>query len=115
MSRTEDFIKDINDGKELWILGVRLEDMWKTGLGRNEHLEFLILDKQVEYYGLSLYSLSYSFITQLTSRRLTTLFFRVTIFKSYYHLISAHYGNPNFKRVVLISCKISKFRKMNLR
>ncbi|WJX09717.1 hypothetical protein P8452_00523 [Trifolium repens] len=46
MSRTEDFIKDINDGKELWKLGVRLEDMWKTGLGRNEHLEFLILDKQ---------------------------------------------------------------------
>jgi hypothetical protein len=49
MSRAIDFIKDINDEKELWKLAVRLEDVWKTGIGRGEHLEFLILDKQVKF------------------------------------------------------------------
>ncbi|KAK2424254.1 hypothetical protein QL285_034634 [Trifolium repens] len=46
MSRAIDLIKDINDEKELWKFAVRLEDVWKTGIGRGEHLEFLILDKQ---------------------------------------------------------------------
>ncbi|WJX81908.1 hypothetical protein P8452_64733 [Trifolium repens] len=46
MARALDFIKDINDGKELWKLAVRLEDIWKTGIGKGEHLEFIILDKQ---------------------------------------------------------------------
>jgi hypothetical protein len=50
MARALDFIKDINDGKELWKLAVRLEDIWKTGIGKGEHLEFLILDKQVHIY-----------------------------------------------------------------
>jgi hypothetical protein len=47
MSRSLDSIKDINDGKELWKLAVRIEDIWKTGVGQLEHSEFLILDKQV--------------------------------------------------------------------
>jgi hypothetical protein len=47
MSRDFDNIKDINDGKEIWKLAVRLEDLWKSGVGKNEHMEFLILDKQV--------------------------------------------------------------------
>ncbi|KAK2395684.1 hypothetical protein QL285_057397 [Trifolium repens] len=47
MSRGFDSIKDINDGKELWKFAVRLEDMWKVGVGNGEHIEFLILDKQV--------------------------------------------------------------------
>jgi hypothetical protein len=42
-----DSIKDINDGKELWKFAVRLEDMWKMDVGKGEHIEFLILDKQV--------------------------------------------------------------------
>ncbi|WJX19753.1 hypothetical protein P8452_09396 [Trifolium repens] len=46
MSRDFDNIKDINDGKEIWKLAVRLEDLWKSGIGKNEHMEFLILDKQ---------------------------------------------------------------------
>ncbi|WJX77104.1 hypothetical protein P8452_60444 [Trifolium repens] len=46
MARAIDFIKDINDEKELWKLIVCLEDVWKTGIGQGEHLEFLILDKQ---------------------------------------------------------------------
>ncbi|WJX89344.1 hypothetical protein P8452_71351 [Trifolium repens] len=50
MARALDFIKDINDGKELWKFAVRLEDIWKTGIGKGEHLEFLILDKQVHIY-----------------------------------------------------------------
>jgi hypothetical protein len=49
MSRSFDSIKDINDEKELWKLAVRIEDIWKTGVGKLEHLEFLILDKQVIY------------------------------------------------------------------
>jgi hypothetical protein len=47
MSRGFDSIKDINDGKELWKFAVRLEDMWKMGICKGEHIEFLILDKQV--------------------------------------------------------------------
>jgi hypothetical protein len=47
MSRGFDSIKDINDGKEPWKFAVRLEDMWKMGVGKGEHIEFLILDKQV--------------------------------------------------------------------
>jgi hypothetical protein len=47
MSRDFDNIKDINDGKEIWKLAVRLEDLWKSGIGKNEHMEFLNLDKQV--------------------------------------------------------------------
>ncbi|KAK2383028.1 hypothetical protein QL285_070521 [Trifolium repens] len=46
LARALDFIKDINDGKELWKFAVRLEDIWKTGIGKGEHLEFIILDKQ---------------------------------------------------------------------
>ncbi|MCI07260.1 replication protein A1-like protein, partial [Trifolium medium] len=46
MARSVDLIKDINADKELWKLAVRVEDLWKSGVGRNEHLEFLILDKQ---------------------------------------------------------------------
>ncbi|WJX19054.1 hypothetical protein P8452_08788 [Trifolium repens] len=46
MARALDFIKDINDGKELWKFAVRQEDIWKTGIGKGEHLEFIILDKQ---------------------------------------------------------------------
>ncbi|KAK2402288.1 hypothetical protein QL285_051823 [Trifolium repens] len=49
MARALDFIKDINDGKELWKFAVRLEDIWKTGIGKGEHLEFIILDKQVKF------------------------------------------------------------------
>jgi hypothetical protein len=49
MARAIDFIKDINDEKELWKLIVCLEDVWKTGIGQGEHLEFLILDKQVKF------------------------------------------------------------------
>ncbi|KAK2351487.1 hypothetical protein QL285_097178 [Trifolium repens] len=41
-----DSIKDINDGNELWKFAVRLEDMWKMGICKGEHIEFLILDKQ---------------------------------------------------------------------
>jgi hypothetical protein len=50
MARALDFIKDINDGKELWKFAVRLEDIWKTGIGKGEYLEFIILDKQVHIY-----------------------------------------------------------------
>ncbi|KAK2416934.1 hypothetical protein QL285_039285 [Trifolium repens] len=46
MSREVDFIKDVDDGQELWKLAVRVEDLWKSGVGKNEHIEFLILDKQ---------------------------------------------------------------------
>ncbi|KAK2360554.1 hypothetical protein QL285_085813 [Trifolium repens] len=46
MSRDFDNIKDINVGKEIWKLAVRLEDLWKSGIGKNEHMEFLNLDKQ---------------------------------------------------------------------
>jgi hypothetical protein len=47
MARSIDFIKDNNTQKELSKLAVRVEDIWKSGIGRNEHLEFLILDKRV--------------------------------------------------------------------
>jgi hypothetical protein len=47
MSRAVDDIKSINDSKELWKLAVRLEDIWTATKGGQEHLEFLILDKQV--------------------------------------------------------------------
>jgi hypothetical protein len=50
MARALDFIKDINDGKELWKFAVRLEDIWKTGIGKGEHLKFIILGKQVHIY-----------------------------------------------------------------
>ncbi|WJX78859.1 hypothetical protein P8452_62041 [Trifolium repens] len=46
MSREVDLIKDVGDGQELWKLAVRVEDLWKSGIGKNEHIEFLILDKQ---------------------------------------------------------------------
>ncbi|CAJ2672930.1 unnamed protein product [Trifolium pratense] len=47
MSRGLDAIKNINDTKELWKLAVRFEDIWTLYSGtRNEHIEFLILDKQ---------------------------------------------------------------------
>jgi hypothetical protein len=37
MSREVDFIKDVDDGQELWKLAVRVEDLWKSGIGKNEH------------------------------------------------------------------------------
>jgi hypothetical protein len=59
MSRDFDSIKDINDGKEIWKLAVRLEDLWKSGIGKNEHMEFLILDKQVHAKKMPLVVKSY--------------------------------------------------------
>jgi hypothetical protein len=56
MSREVDFIKDVDDGQELWKLAVRVEDLWKSGIGKNEHIEFVILDKQVNIF--ILYQLS---------------------------------------------------------
>jgi hypothetical protein len=50
MARALDYIKDIKDGKELWQFAVRLEDVWKTCIGKGEHLKFIILDKQVHIY-----------------------------------------------------------------
>jgi hypothetical protein len=46
MSRALDTIKSVNDSKELWKLGVRLEDIWTVTNQGKEHLEFIILDKQ---------------------------------------------------------------------
>ncbi|GAU20371.1 hypothetical protein TSUD_11890 [Trifolium subterraneum] len=46
MSRVVDDVKSVNDSKELWKLAVRLEDIWTVTNGGQEHLEFLILDKQ---------------------------------------------------------------------
>jgi hypothetical protein len=50
MSRALDTIKSVNDSKELWKLGVRLEDIWTVTNQGKEHLEFIILDKQVTYF-----------------------------------------------------------------
>jgi hypothetical protein len=42
-----DDVKSVNDSNELWKLAVRLEDIWTVTYTGIQHLEFLILDKQV--------------------------------------------------------------------
>jgi hypothetical protein len=53
MSRGFDAVNDINDSKELWKLAVRVEDLWTVTHRGKEHLEFLILDKQVLQFKLT--------------------------------------------------------------
>jgi hypothetical protein len=47
MSRGFDKVGNVNDSKELWKLGVRIEDIWTVNNRGKEHIEFIILDKQV--------------------------------------------------------------------
>jgi hypothetical protein len=47
MSRGFDVVGNVNDSKELWKLAVRIEDIWTVNNRGKEHIEFLILDKQV--------------------------------------------------------------------
>jgi hypothetical protein len=47
MSRGFDAVQNVNDSKEQWKLAVRVEDLWTVTNRGKEHMEFLILDKQV--------------------------------------------------------------------
>ena len=46
--RPYDNIKDVNEAKDLWTFAVRIADAWSImGKFRQEHLDMVVIDKQV--------------------------------------------------------------------
>jgi hypothetical protein len=93
MSREVDFIKDVDDGQEHWKLAVRVEDLWKSGIGKNEHIEFLILDKQVNIF--ILYQLIIFYIISRRENNFLSKQIRETTFKCYFPQICVLLGGQN--------------------
>jgi hypothetical protein len=55
MERPLEFVGgDITDKKDFWKLAIRVQDKWTMVKDGNEHLELLIVDSKVVYFGTTL-------------------------------------------------------------
>jgi len=54
MERPLKFVVDITDKKDFWKLVVRVRDKWSVVKDGKEHLELVIVDSKVMYFGTTL-------------------------------------------------------------
>jgi hypothetical protein len=50
MARNFEFIKDINDRKDLWKIAVKVRDKWTSMKEGKEFLELVVVDSKVSSY-----------------------------------------------------------------
>jgi hypothetical protein len=57
MARNFEFIKDINDRKDLWKIAVKVRDKWTSMKEGKEFLELVVVDSKVRDYLKSIFQL----------------------------------------------------------
>jgi hypothetical protein len=50
MARNFEFIKDINDRKDLWKIVVNVRDKWTSQKEGKEYLELIVVDSKVSFF-----------------------------------------------------------------
>lgn len=61
VARGFDKIKDVDDSKDVWVLAVRIVDLWPViGKYKSESSEMIVKDAEVSFYFLSYFILTYS-------------------------------------------------------
>jgi hypothetical protein len=50
MARNFEFIKDINDRKDLWKVAVKVRDKWTSQKEGKEYLELVVVDSKVSSF-----------------------------------------------------------------
>jgi hypothetical protein len=50
MARNFEFIKDINDRKDLWKIAVKVRDKWTSQKEGKEYLELVVVDSKVTFF-----------------------------------------------------------------
>jgi hypothetical protein len=50
MARNFEFIKDINDRKDLWKIAVKVRDKWTSQKEGKEYLELVVVDSKVSFF-----------------------------------------------------------------
>jgi hypothetical protein len=50
MARNFEFIKDINDHKDLWKVALKVRDKWTSQKEEKEYLELVVVDSKVSFF-----------------------------------------------------------------